>query len=388
MKAQTFFVSSVALAASPFIVGSVHASGNSVGSVDATYLNVRTGPSMNDSVIGGLQNQSKVTILGENGNWYKIQYNNQEAYVSKDYVTVSSSKNKVANKGTYKVTADVLRVRSDASTSSSIIGLLSNGDEVTVESDNNGWCKITYNNQTAYVSKDFLTPSSTDNSSSNSNSVQSTSTLYVNADSLHFRTGPGTNYSVIDVLSNGDKLEVTGQSGNWYKVHFNGSDGYVYKDYVSTSQNSSTSQNTSSSQNVSNSTTSSDSTSQASSIFNSMPALLSYAKSLEGVPYEFGGKTPNGFDCSGFIYYVYNKYGYSFGRQSANSYWNSFTRTSNPLPGDLVYFQGTYNTNGASHIGIYLGNGNFISAASNGVSVSSLSNPYWSKHFLGYTRPY
>lgn len=380
LKAQTFFVSSVALAASPFIVGSVHASGNSVGSVDATYLNVRTGPSMNDSIIGGLQNQSKVTILGESGNWYKIQYNNQEAYVSKDFVTLSSSKSKIANKGTYKVTADVLRVRSDASTSSSIVGLLSNGDEVTAESENNGWCKITYNNQTAYVSKDFLTPSSTDNSSSNS--VQSTSTLYVNADRLNFRTGPGTNYSIIDVLSNGDKIEVTGQSGNWYKVHYNGSDGYVSKDYVSTSQNSSTSQN------ESNSTTSSDSTSQASSIFNNMPALLSYAKSLEGVPYEFGGTTPNGFDCSGFIYYVYNKYGYSISRQSANSYWNSFTRTSNPLPGDLVYFQGTYNTNGASHIGIYLGNGSFISAASNGVSVSSLSNSYWSSHFLGYTRPY
>ncbi|WP_379970172.1 SH3 domain-containing protein [Ectobacillus sp. sgz5001026] len=236
MNARTLFVSSVALAALPFIVDSVQASSNTAGTVNATYLNVRTGPSTNDSVIGALPNQSSVTILGESGNWYKIQYNNQVAYVSKDYVTVSSSK--------YKVTADSLRVRSGASTSSSIIGMLGNGDEVTVESENNGWCKITYNNQAAYVSKAFLASSN----SSTSSSVQSTSTFYVNADSLRFRTGPGTNYNIIDVLSSGQKVEVTGQSGSWYKVRYNGNDGYVSKDYLSTSQNVATSSSTSTSQ--------------------------------------------------------------------------------------------------------------------------------------------
>ncbi|WP_416828614.1 SH3 domain-containing protein [Ectobacillus polymachus] len=231
MKARTFFVSSVALAALPFVADSVHASANTTGTVNATYLNVRTGPGTSYDRLGALPNQTKISIIGESGNWYKISYNSRDAYVSKDFVTVSSS-----SSSKQKVTADALRVRSEANTSSSIIGILSSGEEVTVEAENNGWCKITYNNQTAYVSKAYLTPSSNSNGSS---SIQGTTTYYVNADALRFRSGPGSNYSIINVLSNGEKVAVTGQSGNWYKIQYNGSEGYVSKDYLSTSKPSS-----------------------------------------------------------------------------------------------------------------------------------------------------
>lgn len=115
--------------------------------------------------------------------------------------------------------------------------------------------------------------------------------------------------------------------------------------------------------------------------------LIHIAKSYIGIPYVWGGSSPNGFDCSGFIYHVFNQAGYAIGRYNSEGYYNRSYYVSSPRPGDLVFFANTYKK-GISHIGIYLGNNQFISAESSGVKISSLDNSYWKQHFDGFKRFY
>ena len=87
-------------------------------------------------------------------------------------------------------------------------------------------------------------------------------------------------------------------------------------------------------------------------------AILAEAEKYIGYPYVWGGYKPStSFDCSGFVSYVYNQCGWDFGRLGAQGLYNISTRVSSPRPGDLVFFTGTYDTPGVSHVGIYVGDG-------------------------------
>ncbi|WP_157829970.1 C40 family peptidase [Bacillus sp. SN10] len=110
--------------------------------------------------------------------------------------------------------------------------------------------------------------------------------------------------------------------------------------------------------------------------------VIGKAKQYLGMPYVWGSASPSngGFDCSGFISYVFG-----VGRQDVKGYWNSVSKVSSPQPGDLVFFQNTYK-DGPSHIGIYIGNDQMIHAGDKGIAYSSLSSSYNQKHFLGYGR--
>lgn len=113
-------------------------------------------------------------------------------------------------------------------------------------------------------------------------------------------------------------------------------------------------------------------------------ALIDTAKSYLGVPYLWGGTTPKGFDCSGFLNHVFNIHGVSMPRTTAEI-WNSGKDVATPEIGDIVFFT-TYQP-GPSHAGIYIGNNEFIHASStSGVTVHSLSNSYFKPRYLGAKR--
>lgn len=110
-------------------------------------------------------------------------------------------------------------------------------------------------------------------------------------------------------------------------------------------------------------------------------ALVGEAKKYIGVPYVWGGSTPSGFDCSGYLQYVFNKVGVSIPRTVA-TIWGATKSVSSPRVGDIVFFE-TYQP-GPSHAGIYLGNNKFIHAGSSrGVEISDMNNTYWKPRYLG-----
>ncbi|UXH43272.1 LysM peptidoglycan-binding domain-containing protein [Rossellomorea vietnamensis] len=114
-------------------------------------------------------------------------------------------------------------------------------------------------------------------------------------------------------------------------------------------------------------------------------SVVDIAKKYVGTPYAWGGTSPSGFDCSGFIYYVFNQAGQSIARTNTEGYYSKSYFVSSPKAGDLVFFENTYKA-GISHMGIYVGNGEFIHASDSGVVVSKLSNTYWNPKFVGYKR--
>lgn len=117
---------------------------------------------------------------------------------------------------------------------------------------------------------------------------------------------------------------------------------------------------------------------------NKVSSVISTAKKYIGVPYKFGGTTPKAFDCSGYLQYVFAQNGYTIPRTADEQYklGKKTTNTKQLVPGDLVFFT-TYEA-GASHCGIYLGNGQFIhTSSSKGVRIDKLDDSYWKPRYFG-----
>ncbi|MDU4934212.1 MAG: SH3 domain-containing protein [Peptostreptococcaceae bacterium] len=220
--------------------------------VNTNSLNVRSGPSTSNSIVGKLSKGTKVSVISESNGWSKILYNNKECYVSSRYLDSKSSSSDNSNnnssnstiKETKEVNTDSLNVRTGPSTSYSKLGTLSKGTKVGVISESNGWSKILYNNKEAYVSSQYLSKISSGSTDDNtSNTVKETKE--VNTDSLNVRSGPSTSYSKLGTLSKGTKVGVISESNGWSKILYNNKEAYVSSQYLSKISSGSTDDNTS-----------------------------------------------------------------------------------------------------------------------------------------------
>ncbi len=203
----------------------------------------------------------------------------------------------------------------------------------------------------------------------------------INASDVRLRSDANTSSSILATLSKGTAVTVLTQSGSWYAVSYNGTNGYVSQQYV-TLGTSLPAEDTGSS--------STDNTTSSVPSSGSGSSAVSIAYQYLGVPYVYGGASPSGFDCSGFTMYVYNQLGISLPHGATPQLkYGTYVSRSELQPGDLVFFSdGSYP---ASHVGIYVGDDQFIHASSstgNGycVCVSSLNTNYYSRNFVGGRR--
>ena len=258
--------------------------------------------------------------------------------------------------GAGTTTGSSLRLRSEPSTSASVVTMLDKGVSVAILDDSaDGWYKIGYNGSTGYVSADYLTVDS-----------DNVFTTYgrINSEGVNVRSAASTDSSVLATVSDGTIVTVNGLVDGWYDVTCQyGTEGYIRSDYV-------------------------DLTSSASSNSD----IVATAKQYLGTGYVYGGASPSGFDCSGYTMYVYSQHGYSL-PHTATSQWQSGIGTrvysiSALQVGDLVFFNDPSRNAGkaCSHAGIYIGDGQFIhssSSRSGGVIISSLTSGYYNTYFVG-----
>lgn len=196
-------------------------------SVDS--LNIRKGPSTSEQVIGNLKKGNKVEVVYHTSRgWSRIKYNQSYGYVSTKYLTNIKSDESSTTHITMQCNTDKLNIRKGPSTSEQVVGALRQGDKIdVVENLDNNWSKIKYNNGYAYVSTLYLSPVSSNNTSTNSTIMK------CNARSLNVRSGPSTNDIILGNIKSGDKVEVIYKVNNdWYRIKYNDSYAYVSSHYL------------------------------------------------------------------------------------------------------------------------------------------------------------
>ena len=230
---------------------------NKTGIVNvSSSLNVRSSASTSSKVIGSLSGNTKVTIVGEEGAFYKIEYKGSHGYVAKEYVKdVTESNN--SNQGTQTSekpstpestektgivnVSSSLNVREGASTSSKVIGSLSGNTKVTIVGEEGAFYKIEYKGSHGYVAKEYVKDVTESNNSnqgtqtpekpSTPESTEKTGIVNVSS-SLNVREGASTSSKVIGSLSGNTKITIVGEEGAFYKIEYKGSHGYVAKEYI------------------------------------------------------------------------------------------------------------------------------------------------------------
>ena len=336
-------------------------------------VNFRKGPGTNYSSIAKLNKGVKVEFLGTQGSWTKLKYNGIEGYVHSNYVSTASTNNSEETVKTTKVvTGSSVNLRKGPGTSYTVIKALSRGTEVGYISESNGWAKVSYNGTVGYMSAKYLGNKSTqapsdNNQSSTDETVKSTKV--VTGSSVNLRKGPGTSYTVIKALSRGTEVGYISESNGWAKVNYNGTIGYMSASYLGNASDNS------------NNSTSKPSESN-------VEAVMSYAKKQLGKPYVWGAEGPDSFDCSGFTQYVFkNSVGISIPRVSKDqSKHGQFVSRSELQRGDLVFFD-TSGDGAVNHVGIYMGENQFIHASSGGGKVViSEMNSYYSPRYINARR--
>lgn len=275
--------------------------------------------------------------------------------------------------GTVEGVSNGLRVRAKPNTSATILTTAYNGDIVVIIRQSGDWYLVNYNLYIGYVHKDYIRSAESGIAFLGQGSVDP----YI----ANIRSAPSAEAEIVDQANMNEKLTILGFDHDWYLVKSKNGVGYVRSDLLTLLdkplQNKGTKAPATTQTAKQSSKKSSTSTAATTG-----DQLVAYAKKYLGYPYVYGGESPSGFDCSGFMYYVYGKFGYKLNRGATSQLQNGYKVSKSELrPGDLVFFG---SGSRASHVGMYIGGGNFIHAENSGtgVVISSLVEGYYVGRYL------
>ena len=336
-------------------------SSSGTGTVRGTDVRVRSGPGTDYSILGYESSGKTLSVTGESNGWYQVSYNGSTGYVSASYLTLGGSGG--SSSGTGTINATYVRLRSGPGTGYEILGMFNPGDTMSVTGDDGDWYRVSYNGTDGYVYKTYLNVGGSGSSGSGLTEMSATDATVISA--VHMRNGPDTSYASQRVLERGTSVTITGATEKWYRVTYNGSEGYIFKTYLTTEPLSSSGYSSSEGERI-----------------------VNEAKQYLGVGYVYGGSSPSGFDCSGFVYYVFRQCGYSVTRTAVTQNRDGYEISKSELqPGDSIIFYNTSLT-GIGHSGIYIGNNQFIHASSGTgrVCITDLSSGYYTQRYYSARR--
>lgn len=399
---------------------------------DGDGVNLRSGPSTSASVVRPLGEDWQVSVIGGPVNgFYKVEWANQQGYVSSSYLTYSgkaTSSSSVSSRsvsngrllsigGQVKVAGtggDGVRMHQFPSSSSPTINILPETYLVSVlagpfnDDQGNTFYRVEWAGQTGYITNSYLTPASATAVAGTGGYMRVTNT---DGDPIRFRSEPDTAGAVSDLLYEGQSLKILAgpysdaAGRHWYKLSYNGEVGYADATYLARTSSASSNYTTTTSKTTKSAPA--PVATPARKVTTSAPAVApkisvpsngslgsrisSFAQQFLGYRYVWGGGSPSagGFDCSGLVTYVLGNLGIGVGHSVyADLGVGSSVSLSDLQPGDLVIFANTYEA-GPSHVGIYIGGGRFVHAEnySSGVTISSMSDPYYASRFYAARRP-
>lgn len=262
------------------------------------------------------------------------------------------------------VESNGLRLRAKPNTDAEILANASYGDNVVIIREVDGWYLVDYNLQIGYMSADYITFKERENIDLGYGVVEDAS--------VNLRDTPSADGALLATLTTGETAYIIGLNCGWYKVQYEGQTGYIRSDLLALTEPPRWN-----SQNY---------VGEAPVVETVGEQIVNYAYNFLGTPYVWGGTSTSGFDCSGFTQYVFKQMGYSIKRTAAQQLTCGYAVTDLQL-GDLVFFENTYTTGAdASHVGIYVGDNQFIHTASGGVKVTDLSDDYYAARYVGARR--
>lgn len=326
---------------------SVYAAGD-IGKVNANNVNVRDDVNQNSNIVLTFNNGQAVDILDFQNGFYKIA---DGMFIPKQYIDLINVEG--------VINAENVNVRALPFEDSQVVGQFEIGDKININAVSGDWFVVNFNNAKAYVAKKFVICNYVDGLQKLSE-PNHLFAIVTSDNGLNLRKDKSADsYAVCSIPCN-SVLDVIDEKSDWMKVAYEREIGYVDSNYVK--------------------------------VVDAKPAsakgqqVVEYAKQFIGTPYVWGGTNlHHGVDCSGFTYAVMKNFGVNLSRSSHDQFKNGpEIDKGNLQTGDLVFFSNGGAKN-IQHVGIYIGNGQFIHSASpnnKGVTISSLHDNYYVNNYL------
>ncbi|MDR1061266.1 MAG: SH3 domain-containing protein [Clostridiales bacterium] len=381
------------------------------GFVTAELLNIRKEPDKNSEVIAKLAQEAEVQITDMKGEWYQLLLaNGDTGWAMAEFIK--------ADLDVVQITADSVNIRKTPSTDGAVLTQQRKFDRFVMLDRFNDWFKIKLpNGESGWVNDQYSIIVGVisrgvvdgvdvrgDSTIRNVNEpAKPTSKMQIKGDDINFRDNPDLDADIVAKLQNDTIVTVLESSGEWRRIKTpDGKIGYINKMFLTEVKTAQVTTTTSAGTNktvISKNTTAKKSSSGGSEAgvaagngtSKAGSDLVSYAKQFIGIRYKWGGTTTKGFDCSGFTQYVMKHFGVSIprvSRQQATS--GTAVKKANLRVGDIVYFAKSGSNRTVNHVGIYIGNGNFIHSSSGGggrgVTISNLNSGSYATRYAGARR--